>query len=83
MIFQFSFQAVLCTDGETSFALYIYLDLPFVRNITSREQGIVGFDAGDQSRGDTVLYGGENFTLNEVNVFRVDGKTLSCHYHYF
>ena len=68
---------VLCTDGEASFAIFIYHDLPVIRRIISDENGLVGFDAGDRSRGVTVLYGEEDFPLNEVNVFRVDGKVIS------
>ena len=70
---QLTFQAVVSTDGDVSFATFIYDNLPFVKNITSQEKAIVGFDAGDQSRGDTVLHGADEFTLTDVNTFRVDG----------
>ena len=38
----------------------------------------MGFDAGDQIRGDTVSHGtegiSEGFQLSDVNVFRIDGN---------
>lgn len=74
---QFSFQAVVSTDGDVSFATLIYDNLPFVKNITSQEKATVGFDAGDQSRGDTVLHGADEFPLTDVNTFRIDGKNYT------
>ena len=74
IFFQLTFQAVLATDGEASFAIFMYEDLQIVRNISSQERGRVGFDAGDQTRSSTVLYGVEELPLSHVNIFRIDGK---------
>ena len=62
------------TDGEASFIIFQYENIPTIRNITSSERAVVGFDAGDQSRGDTLLHGNKVFALNFSNVFRIDGK---------
>ena len=73
--FQFTLQAILVTDGEASFATFIYDNLPIIlSNVTAQERGTIGFDAGDQSTGDTVSYGEENVMLSEINIFRIDGN---------
>ena len=65
---------VLATDGDTSYAIFTYENFATARNIQSRD-GIVEFDAGDQTRSGTVLYGTEELSsFSNVNVFRIDGR---------
>ena len=45
-----------------------------MNTITALERGLIGFDAGDQNTGDTVSHGDKQFALNDVNIFRIDGK---------
>lgn len=69
-----TFQLILSTDGETSFATFIYEDLNTTRDIVFRVKGAIGFDAGDESRSSVVLGNNRNdFPLRNVNVFRIDG----------
>ena len=70
------FQLVLSTEGKTSFASFIYEDLEKVNSFISNS-GIaadIGFDAGDKSRG--VKLSEDNYFLQRVNTFRIDGKVL-------
>ena len=64
----------MATDGETSYAVFIYSDLDRVRTIVSQGSANIGFDAGDERRSDTVLLNGDYDFLETVNVFRIDGK---------
>ncbi len=42
--------------------------------VTVQRRGVIGFDAGDQSRSATVLDSvTQVFTLEETNSFRIDG----------
>ena len=71
-----TFQAVLSTDGERSFATFIYDNLdPIQAMVTIQRRGIIGFDAGDQSRSATVLdVATQIFPLEKANSFRIDGS---------
>ena len=69
-----SYQTVLSTDGTASFAAFIYDDPTAVAAITGSVQ--IGFDAGDGIRASVVYNQGLNATsLEQVNLFRIDGKT--------
>ena len=64
---------IISTDGETSFASFIYQDLDRIRSFVS-DSGIaarIGFDAGDENRGVTLSE--ENYSLQKINTFRIDG----------
>ena len=70
------FQLVLSTEGKNSFASFIYEDLEIVNSFMSNN-GIateIRFDAGDESRG--VKLSEDNYFLQGVNTFRIDGKVL-------
>ena len=72
--FQQTFQVVLATDGISSFAIFNYANPNQVVDITSGS-GVIGFDAGDLIRGITLPSSeGSNFTLGNVNIFRIDGN---------
>ena len=70
------FQLVLSTEGKTSFASFIYEDLETVNSFISNSEiaAEIGFDAGDESRG--VKLSEDNYFLQGVNTFRIDGKAL-------
>ena len=71
IIIQITFQAVLSTDGNNSFATFLYNEyLPRVQNIVSSGLGAIGFDAGDNSR--YIRIAVDN-TLEVINTFRIDG----------
>lgn len=61
---------ILSTDGEASFASFIYQDLDNIKNFRSESEGVTntGFDAGDRGRGVSL----PNITMS-VNLFRIDG----------
>ena len=68
---------MLATDGEVSFAAFLY-DNPYILgNIASNVNALVGFDAGDQSRSSTIMSNRQrNYIPEFINVFRIDGKCL-------
>ena len=70
------FQAVLATDGRTSFVIFIYEDGDAITSIASGGRGVVGFDAGDQLRGATIQSSERNTPLQNFTIFRVDGNWL-------
>ena len=65
---QTTFQLVLSTNGNASFAALMYQD-PTTLTDFPREH-VVGFDAGDRNRGITFMPN----ELQGANVFRIDGK---------
>ena len=66
---------MLATDGEVSFAAFLYSKPNEVLNITSSSYGIVGFDAGDHLRSTTIIDSRQReYTLEVSNIFRIDGK---------
>lgn len=68
-----TFQVILSTDGETSFATFIYGNLLTTINIVS-SGGAIGFDSGDQGRSATVFdVNQQNFPLRILDTFRIDG----------
>ena len=68
---------MLATDGEVSFAAFLYDKPNILMNVTSRINALVGFDAGDQSRSSTIMSRRRrNYILEFINVFRIDGKYL-------
>ncbi len=69
-----TFQVVLSSDGNASFAALIYKNPHRVEEFNGPLQ--VGFDAGDKTRGvnivgDHSVYG---TPLQGVNLFRIDGN---------
>lgn len=78
---QQTFQAVLSTDGNASFAAFVYKDPDSVNELTYTHQ--VGFNAGDGQRGANIVGSiqvpdvvySEN--LQGVNIFRIDGNSFS------
>ena len=71
---QITFQAVLSTDGQASFAAFTYSSPDNVLDITAR--WLIGFDAGDKVRGSVVLSRADSKWngFGDVNIFRIDGK---------
>lgn len=72
---QITFQVVLSTDGDASFAALIYEDPSDVINFPITHQ--VGFNAGDNSRAINILEKESDtpiIDLQRVNVFRIDGN---------
>ena len=66
---------MLATDGEVSFAAFLYSKPNEVLNIASSINGIAGFDAGDQHRSTTIIDSRQReYTLEVSNIFRIDGK---------
>ncbi len=75
---QITFQAVVSTDGRTSFAALIYNEPNLVFSLNDTQ--ILGFDSGGH-----VLYAdmGEILSLNDqtldaTNIFRIDGISYGC-----
>lgn len=67
---------MLLTDGVMSFAVFLYVNPDAIAQTLHR---VVGFDAGDNSRSAVLLVLNSvdsDSTLEEVNVFRIDGKVL-------
>ena len=73
---QMSFQVVLSTDGNTSFAIFLYGNV--IRNLLACDLNnsldilrrlAVGFNAGDRVRFLNI----PRSDLEEMNVFRIDG----------
>ena len=72
-----TFQTVLSTDGNASFAAFVYNDLTALAEIHALHGNslLIGFDAGDEVRGTEVVGLGSTLDhLDEVNIFRIDGK---------
>ena len=72
-----TYQTVLSTDGNASFAAFIYDDLTALAEIHALQGNslLIGFDAGDKVRGAEVVGLASTFgRLEEVNIFRIDGK---------
>ena len=68
-------QAVLSSDGKTTFAAFVYDNATISAAQSFQGNILAGFDAGDQIRSATIHRPG--FTsLQNVNVFRIDGKSL-------
>ena len=66
---------MLSTDGTASFAAFIYDDPTAVAAIAGNVQ--IGFDAGDEIRASVVFeYESTESDLEEVNIFRIDGKSV-------
>lgn len=72
---QVNFQAILSTDGNVSFAIFIY-DNESIDAIGRLSQNyLVGFDAGDEIKGTTVQNQvSSHQNLENVNIFRIDGN---------
>lgn len=66
---------MVSTDGQASFAAFLYTNPGLLPNITGDYQ--IGFDAGDGVRG-LVLLGTNRMDhiefLESVNLYRIDGK---------
>ena len=71
MCLQGTFQAVLATNGQASFAVFSYSDINRIRDITEEGVGIIGFDAGS-GRGTTMAF--STFPVKNPHIFRIDGK---------
>lgn len=72
-------QAVLTSDGKATFAAFIY-DNETISIAKAFEGDILaGFDAGDQVRSLTTHSPGFSSlqNLEEINIFRIDGKASS------
>ena len=69
---------MVVTDGRASFAIFIYQEGGMDIIDSFRDNLMIGFDGGDQIRGATVHSPGFSSLqdLEEVNIFRIDGKTL-------
>lgn len=76
---QTAIQAILLSDGLTSFASFTYINPSAVLAAMSR---VVGFDAGDVIRSDVILNLGMSsavmFSVAEQNIFRIDGRVHEC-----
>ena len=73
---QITFQVVLSTDGNTSFATFLYgnvirnlLACDFLNSLSVLRRLTIGFNAGDRERYLNV----PRSDLEEINVFRIDG----------
>ncbi len=78
---QGSFQLVVSTDGENSFASFIYSDPGTIFSNVLSLKAVIGFDNGERITGSD--YGlflmKNNRTLPAVNTFRIDGNVCSIH----
>ncbi len=73
IIVQDTFQALVCTDGQASFAGLIYGNLTGTTEFLVNDfNSVVGFDAGDRIR-NIMIYE----DLEYINLFRIDGNDLS------
>ena len=59
---------ILSTDGRRSFAIFLYAR----SNLMASFRTQIGFNAGDRLRMANVLPS----TLQDINVFRIDGKSM-------
>ena len=74
-----TFQAVIASDGETSFVFFIYIDIQW-------GEGGVGFDAGDDIRSFTLpgsqtpaaraIEAGSNIDIEGVYAYRIDFENI-------
>ena len=73
---QVTFQTVLSSDGDASFAAFTYNDLTFLDVVRDSDNNslLIGFDAGDGIR--AAELDGQRSTFDQVNVFRIDGKNF-------
>ena len=73
-------QAVLLSDGQVSFAAFIYDD---PEAILAARRRVVGFDAGDELRSDVILEldnSDSDFSPEERMIYRIDGRAaMSVH----
>ena len=65
-ILQFTFQAVLVTDGTASFAIFNYVQPATLEFIRPHQ---IGFNAGDRIRVSNV----QTDSIDATSVFRIDG----------
>lgn len=71
-------QLVVSTDGENSFASFVYTDPETVSsNISDPQMAVIGFDGGDASGAD---FGAfllrSNRNLQRMHTFRIDGMKI-------
>ena len=71
---QVTFQLVLSSDGNASFAALTYKDPRAMKSLNEPVQ--VGFDAGDKTRGVNISPLSSAAPLQQVNVFRIDGTYM-------
>lgn len=64
---QISFQVVLSTDGNVSFAYFLYKNLNVFSQVPNNYQ--IGFSAGDGVRKSNIEFN----SLKSINIFRIDG----------
>lgn len=75
-----TFQAVISTDGQHSFASFIYRDSLILSSFVDKDPNtfslIIGFDSGDRRShadvGKNLLF--NNQSLEQVAIFRIDGN---------
>ena len=71
----------MSSDGNVSFATFVYGD-DGVKAINDLQNvKLIGFDAGDSIKGATVLSPGfsSQQTLQPVNTFRIDGNKIALY----
>ena len=79
-ILQVTFQTVLSSDGNASFAAFLYNDLCAIAKIHAlyKNSLLIGFDAGDEVRAVEFVGPGSALDhLEEMNIFRIDGKNCT------
>ena len=72
---QITFQAILATDGNVSFALFVYENLTELNSMSFPR--LIGIDSGDLSHKIYYLYNDELFHPEPKDnsvFFRIDGK---------
>ena len=65
---QYTFQAVLATDGTASFAIFLYGDVTTL-DLQDVQPTQIGFNAGDGEHMSNIPIS----SLEPVNIYRIDG----------
>lgn len=73
------FQLVIATDGDSSFAAFLYSDydlriLQFADAPEFAPEFHIGFNAGDRRKWANIMVD----SLETVNIFRIDGKEATA-----
>ena len=75
LLLQYTFQAVLATDGVTSFAIFLYGDITTL-DLPDELPTQTGFNAGDGEHLSNIPVN----SLEHVNIYRIDGILCASMY---
>ena len=70
LLLQYTFQAVLATDGTASFAIFLYGDITTLLDLSNAQRTQIGFNGGDGEHMSNIPVN----SLEPVNIYRIDGR---------